>query len=266
MSSESPESEVSGSLHGVASDAGSSSESGFLHEPGAGAAGRRRWPAIEEMFESPGLIPEGMDALWSQGWRHFGTRFFRYSLAIHEGAVAKVIPLRIDLSLWTPSKSQTRVARRNQDLEVRYERPQLDPEHQHLFERHTQRFKSNIPENLETFLGSDPGRRWGSWAYPCECVEVVVRRAGVLVAASYLDVGREGVSSVYACFDPEESARSLGTATFLWEIAYAQRRGCRYLYPGYVYDVASPYDYKKRLGALEAFDWTLWRPFQPTAS
>jgi leucyl-tRNA---protein transferase len=91
---------------------------------------------------------------------------------------------------------------------------------------------------------------------------VAVRRAGVLVAASYLDVGREGASSVYACFDPDESARSLGTATFLWEIAYAQRRGCRYLYPGYVYDVASPYDYKKRLGALEAFDWTLWRPFQ----
>jgi leucyl-tRNA---protein transferase len=205
-----------------------------------------------------------MDALWSHGWRHFGNQFFRYSLTIHQGAVARVLPLRIHLGRWAPSKSQARVLRRNQDLEVKYDRPQLDEEHQSLFARHTQRFTSNIPERLETFLGSDPGRRQGPWSYPCECVEVSVRRQGVLVAVSYLDIGREGASSVYASFDPTESARSLGTATFLWEIAYARSRGCRYLYPGYAYDISSPYDYKKRLGALEAFDWTLWRPFSPT--
>jgi len=244
-------------------DEGLPQSSGFLRESGSQFSGAARWPVVEECFEHCALPPEWMDALWSQGWRHFGIRFFRYSMAVHEGRVAHVLPLRIDLERWAPSPSQARIARRNQDLEVTLGRPRLGREHHRLFQLHTQRFKANVPEKLEVFLGPDPGHREGANGYPCECVEVSVRRAGTLVAASYLDVGREGASSVYGFFDPAESRRSLGIATFLWEIGYARQRGCRYLYPGYAYAEPSPYDYKKRLGALEASDWRIWRPWVP---
>lgn len=224
------------------------------------------WPVLEEFFDVGLLPPEWMDALWSQGWRHFGSRFFRYSMTVHEGRPVRVTPLRIDLKRWTPSRSQSRILRKVQDLEVTLERPRVDDEHQRVFAMHTQRFRSNIPERLETFLGPDPGRRQNPAGYPCECVELSVRTEGRLVAASYLDLGREAASSVYGFFDPSEHRRSLGIATLLWEIRHARERGCRYLYPGYAYDESSAYDYKKRLGALERFNWRTWEVWDPGAA
>jgi arginine-tRNA-protein transferase len=94
-------------------------------------------------------------------------------------------------------------------------------------------------------------------------VQVEVRAGQRLVAVSYLDLGRHAASSVYAFFDPEESRRSPGWLTFLAEIEHARALGCRHLYPGYAYLESSAYDYKKRLGALEAYDWSHWQPWEP---
>ena len=221
------------------------------------------WPWIEGWFDHGPLEPEFMDALWSLGWRHFGTRFFRYSRTEMSGNPVRVIPLRVDLSRWTPSRSQSRILRGSRDLEVGFHRPDPTDEHRDLFVRHASRFRENVPESLETFLGADPGRRADPRAYPCDCVQVELRAGRRLVALSYLDLGRQAASSVYAFFDPEESWRSPGWLTFLAEIEHARARGCRHLYPGYAYVEPSPYDYKKRLGALEAFDWSRWQLWQP---
>ena len=44
---------------------------------------------------------------------------------------------------------------------------------------------------------------------------------GRLIAASYLDVGRNAVSSLYAMFHPDHGGLSLGLATMLLEMGYA---------------------------------------------
>ncbi len=222
------------------------------------------WPRVEGWFDHGPLAPELMDALWSRGWRHFGCRFFQYSRTEMAGSPVHVIPLRVDLSRWRPSKSQSRILRGNRDLAVSVHRPHPTEEHLDLFARHTSRFRENVPETLDTFLGTDPGRWRDPGAYPCGCVQLEVRAGQRLVAVSYLDLGREAASSVYAFFDPEESRRSPGWLTFLAEIEHARALGCRYLYPGYAYLEASAYDYKKRLGALEAFDWSQWQPWEPS--
>jgi arginine-tRNA-protein transferase len=217
------------------------------------------WPRLEEFSQRAFVNPIEMDELWSRGWRHFGSIFFRYSVSVHEGRVVTVVPLRIRLADWKPSKSQARIERRSRDLEVSFVKPVLDAEHRCLFRQHARRFTSNPPESLENFLGSDPGRQRSELAYPCECVEVSVRRNGVLIAASYLDLGQNAASSVYGMFELEEGSRSLGIATLLQEIRYARGRGCQFLYPGYVFAEPSHYDYKKRLGFLDVYDWHRWR-------
>jgi arginine-tRNA-protein transferase len=227
------------------------------------AAESDAWPRVEGWFDHGPLAPEVLDALWSFGWRHFGCRFFQYSRAEMSGKPVRVLPLRVDLSRWTPSRSQSRILRGNRDLEVSFHRPQPTEEQLDLFARHTSRFRENVPETLEAFVGPDPGRWRDPGAYPCDCVQVEVRDGQRLVAVSYLDLGRMAASSVYAFFDPEESRRSLGWMTFLAEIEHARARGCRYLYPGYAYLEPSAYDYKKRLGALEAYDWSHWQPWEP---
>lgn len=213
-------------------------------------------PVLDEHFVSWSQAPEQMDALWEKGWRHFGPIFYRYKEAITGEGVRHVMPLRVDMDAFAPSKSQRRVLRHNNDIEIRVKRAHLDPERQRLFDLHKMRFKDNIPNSLEDFLGPAPQ------AGPCLTVEVGGYLHGKLVAASYLDVGSTSVSSIYAFFDPEHAGRSLGTATVLWEIVVARRSGKRWYYPGYCYREPSGYDYKRHFRPMECYDWESWKPLK----
>jgi leucyl-tRNA---protein transferase len=74
----------------------------------------------------------------------------------------------------------------------------------------------------------------------------VGRRAGDLIAVALTDVLGDGLSMVYSFFDPDESARSLGTLMVLDHIARAQRMGLAYVYLGYWVRGSHKMDYKSR--------------------
>jgi len=216
-------------------------------------------PLVFEQFLAEAVPLERMDALWAAGWRHFGPEFFRTSLTEHAGRWDLVVPLRVDLARFVPRKSQRRVLRRNADVEVTVGAARITDADRDMFTRHKRRFRDNIPDRLEDFLGERPGE------VPGPCLALRCRLAGREVAVSYLDVGHQAVSSVYAMFDPAHAGRGLGTFTLLQELAWASGEGKRYAYPGYATAGPSHYDYKKRIGALEALDWgTLeWRAYEP---
>lgn len=203
--------------------------------------------------------PLEMDDRWSRGWRHFGRGFFRYSFSLNEdGSWHRIQPLRMVLSGFQPTARHRRILKKNADLTVEIGPAEVNDAREALFLRHRERFKSNIPESLRVFLPeADPATQ------PCECREIrLIHPGGQLLAVSYLDLGRESCSSVYAMFEPAASARSLGLCTFLHEIAYAQRTGRRLLYPGYATVEPSHYDYKKSFPALESYHWRTgaWLP------
>ena len=202
--------------------------------------------------------PERMDWLWSQGWRHFGREFFRYNLsAAPDGSVQRILPLRLVLDDFAPTKRQRRVIKKNADLTVEIDRATVNEAREALFLRHRERFTSNIPESLRIFLPEeDPA------SCPCECLEIRLIEKEKLLAVSYLDCGAEAVSSLYAMFEPEAAPRSPGIFTMLMEIAFARRTGRRFLYPGYATLEPSHYDYKKSFAGLQAYDWPSgeWHP------
>ena len=220
-------------------------------------------PLIQEMQTLTSASPAMMDRLWSDGWRHFGREFFRYSMTLSEtGSLQIIQPLRMEPAAFQASKSQRRVLRRNEDTDIRVVPAVVDAEREALFLRHRERFVSNIPESLRTFVPEvEPAH------VPCECVSVEVRSAGRLIAVSYLDVGETAVSSVYAMFEPDEASRSLGTLTLLAEIQWAAARGRRWLYPGYATAQPSHYDYKKSFRPLQSYDWCgRWLPLTVNAA
>lgn len=211
---------------------------------------------INEEFYSSKASPEQMDAFWADGWRHFGTHFFRYNLGFYEAEIRRVFPLRIRLKDFSFSKSQRRVFKKNQDLRVVIRPVEITAEKELLFELHRQRFKRDAPFSLYDFLSYEPAR------VPCEALEVSVYRETELLAASFFDVGARSVSSIYAIFAPEEASRSLGIFTMLLEIEWARASGKDFFYQGYAYEGNSFYDYKKRFRALEKFDWkNNWEDF-----
>jgi leucyl-tRNA---protein transferase len=212
---------------------------------------------INEEFYETKVSPQEMDALWASGWRHFGTHFFRYNFGYYEYEIRRVLPLRIRLENFSFSKSQRRVFKRNQDLQIVIRPIEITTEKELLFEFHRQRFKRDAPVSLYDFLSYDAAR------VPCEALEIAVYREKELLAASFFDIGERAVSSVYAMFSPTETARSLGIFTLLLEIEWARENKKDFLYQGYAYEGNSFYDYKKRFRALERFDWKgNWEDFE----
>jgi arginyl-tRNA--protein-N-Asp/Glu arginylyltransferase len=210
---------------------------------------------ILENAEVPVISPFRLDARLVMGWRHFGAKFFRYNFSFHDGLLCGVVPLRILLEDYEESKSQRRVMRRNADLETRLVPAEHGAAYDRLFERHKTRFKENVPDSLRDFLSETPAE------IPCANMALEVRNGRELLAVSFMDIGAESTSSVYAMFAPECAARSLGILTLLQEIAEARKLGKRYHYLGYSYTVPSVYDYKKGFRAVEGYDWgRAWIP------
>ncbi len=211
---------------------------------------------IDEYFLRDHATPEQMDWLWAQGWRHFGTYFFRYSVSSHWGGVRHVLPLRVDLEKFSPSRSQKRVIAKNRDLRVVIRDSFIDDAKEDLFYSHSERFNDNIPDSIYSFLSDEPATS------PCANREICLYDGDRLLASSFLDIGKISTSAVYAMFDPDESWRSLGIFTMVEAIRYSRELGCRYYYPGYAYREPSIYDYKKNFTGLECFDWNDgWQPF-----
>jgi leucyl-tRNA---protein transferase len=219
---------------------------------------------LNQYFRRRQVSPAEMDALWAAGWRHFGTYFFRYSLALRGGRVCSVLPLRIDLARFAPSRSQRRVLSRNRDLTVAVRDSFVDAAKQELFHRHKRRFRENVPGSLFDFLSAEDAAR-----VPCPNREICVTEGGAggrLLAVTFLDLGAAATSGVYSIFEPQEERRSLGIFLILEAIRLSRERGCRYFYHGYAYREPSFYDYKKKFSGLEYFDWRGgWKNFSEEA-
>jgi len=210
---------------------------------------------INEAFVAISVRGDQFDALLANGWRHFGTQFFRYSLNVYSNEIRRVMPLRVRLADFRLSKSQRRCLKRNEDLRIEIRRIQITDEAQSLFHIHKQRFTSGVPVSIYEFLSSEPS------TVPCVAREIAVYDGDRLVAVSYFDIGEATMSGIYATFDPNDKARGLGTFTMLKEIEFAAESGCEFYYQGYAYEGNSFYDYKKRLSGTEAFDWKgRWQP------
>lgn len=203
---------------------------------------------INEEFYTDAVPPDALDGLLAEGWRHFGRYFFRYNYGICDGEVRRVLPLRIRLADFELSKSQRRTLRRNLDLTTEICEVDITPEVHDLFHRHKQRFRSGTPDSIFDFL--DCGDE-----SPTDCRSLNVYLDHQLIAVSFFDVGSDSLSSIYALFEPDLASRRLGIFTLLKEIEYAREQGKSFLYHGYAYSGESFYDYKKRFGALETFDW-----------
>ena len=204
----------------------------------------------EEYFLCWGADGGRMDALWAEGWRHFGPIFFRYRRWRHAGRSLTITPLRMEPARFRPSRGQRRVVARNRDLRVEVRPTALDEEMFEMFEAHRRRFRTDVPGSLHDFLSPHVPSE-----LPCRNETLCLYEGARLVAAHFLDVGRAATSSVYSMFDPAKSRRSLGVYTILLAVERTRRLGYPHYYPGYGCREPSPYDYKKNFGGLEEYDW-----------
>ncbi len=183
------------------------------------------------------------------GWRKFGVYYFRPACP----DCRRCIPLRVPTEIFSASRSQRRVLKKNAGLEVRFAPLHYSERAFAIYRDHSrERFADEA--RLEDFL-------YNFYLPSCPTLQSETYLNDELIAVGFLDRGENCLSSVYCCFDPRYSHLNLGTFSILQEIAYARELGLAYYYLGYYVPGCSRMSYKDHFLPREYFDWELqsWR-------
>ncbi|MGH8372804.1 MAG: arginyltransferase [Gammaproteobacteria bacterium] len=208
------------------------------------------------VFLDPQVAPQQSlySAFAAQGFRRSGSFLYRPQCERCQACV----PVRIPVADFHPDRSQRRVWRMNQDLEIRLRPTEADPEHFALYQRYlTQRHPGGgMDEHTLTDYNAFLTSRWSN------TLSVELRLAENLIGVAVVDELDDALSAVYTFYDPEMARRSLGTFAILWQIETARRRGLSWLYLGYWIAASRKMAYKDRFRPFERFGADGWQRVQ----
>ncbi len=167
----------------------------------------------------------------------------------------KCIPVRTAVMQFSPSKSQQRIWKRNQDLTWKSLPAKFHPEHfvlysKYLASRHAGGgMEDPTQEEYMSFLSSN----WSDTSF------LEARLDNQLVAVAVTDHLNDGLSSVYSFFDPNLARRSLGTFCVLYQLQMAAELGKDWLYLGYWIQESQKMSYKSRFKPIQMFRDGQWQ-------
>ncbi|MGN6282610.1 arginyltransferase [Frateuria sp.] len=165
-------------------------------------------------------------------------------------------PCRIDVEHFVPDRGQRRCLKRNADLTVIECMAGYNAERHALYERYLR--TRHAGGGMDEADASDFRRFLTAPWSPTLFLEL--RRGERLLAVAVTDVCINGLSAVYTFFDPDESARSLGTYAILQQVQLARRRGLPWLYLGFWIEGHEKMDYKRRFHPLQVRTREGWVP------
>jgi len=180
------------------------------------------------------VTPAAFDRCLEQGDRRFGPLLYRPDCP----ECSECEALRVSVERFHPTRSQRRVARRNDGrVHVEIGAPSCTAERVLLFERH--RRERGLDQGRPEAVTQDT-YRFHLVESCVESLEFAYRIEGRLAAVSILDVGSVSASSVYHYFDPDFSDLSLGVYSVLRELAWCRKQSLAWYYLGlYVADCPS---------------------------
>ncbi|MCX7299256.1 MAG: arginyltransferase [Rhodobacterales bacterium] len=198
------------------------------------------------------------DALSKQGFRRSQNVLYRPSCA----ECSACLSARIRVADFHPTKSQARVARRNQALRRRATSPWATEEQFSLFREYLDsRHAEGGMADMDLFefaamVEETPIRsRLIEYTHPDE----THNELRGLRAVCLTDILDDGLSMVYSFFDPAHDRDSVGTYVILDHIRIARELGLNYLYLGYWVPGSPKMGYKSRFSALEVYRLGRWQ-------
>ena len=200
----------------------------------------------------PALYPMALD--W--GFRRSGDILYRPGCQGCRACVA----VRLPVAQFRPSRSQRRCLAGNADVVARIVAPVRTDEHLALYRKYLGGrhrgggMDDHGAREFDQFLV-------GSWNEG-RFLELRQREDHRLLAVAVTDLAGNAMSAVYTFYDPEQSARGLGTLGVLKQVEWARRDGIAHLYLGYWIAGHPKMDYKRRFQPLEGFDGRGWRRLQ----
>jgi arginine-tRNA-protein transferase len=205
-------------------------------------------------------LPQAYPLALGWGFRRSGGIVYRP----HCHGCRACIAVRIPVAAFRPDRSQRRCLARNGDVVARVLPAERTDEHLALYQRYLRArhagggMDDHGAAEFEQFLV-------GSWSEG-RFLELREAESHRLLAVAVTDLVPAALSAVYTFYDPDESARGLGTLAILRQLEWAARDGRSHLYLGYWIAGHDKMDYKRRFAPLEGFDGRGWRTLDFAAS
>jgi arginyl-tRNA--protein-N-Asp/Glu arginylyltransferase len=190
------------------------------------------------------------DFLIGAGFRRSGTQVYRP----HCGSCTACESIRLPVNLFTASKSQKRIMKRNKDLTTRISHNNK-PEYYPLYESYiNQRHAdgSMYPATIEQYQGFVLSP-WDNALF----IEIYANDA--LIGVAVTDNLESSLSALYTFFKPEEQQRSLGIFAILQQIELTKSLNKPFLYLGYQIDTCQKMSYKQNFLPHERFFDDKWQ-------
>jgi len=197
------------------------------------------------------------DALSKQGFRRSQNVLYRPSCA----ECSACLSARIRVADFVPTRSQSRVLKRNQVLRRRASSPWATEEQYALFRTYLDsRHADGGMADMDLFEFAAMVEETPIRSRLVEYAPLVVPAVGNPLAAVCLtDILDDGLSMVYSFFDPALDRNSLGTYVILDHIQIAREMGLPYVYLGYWVPGSAKMGYKAKFGALEIYRGGHWQ-------
>ena len=198
------------------------------------------------------------DALSKQGFRRSQNVLYRPSCA----ECSACLSARIDVSKFTPSKSQKRVMRRNARLERTATSAWATEEQYALFRDYLDsRHATGGMADMDLFefaaMIEETPIRSRLIEYHDRSVPGRAPEEG-LVATSLTDILEDGLSMVYSFFDPDLDRNSLGTYLILDHVRIAREMNLPFVYLGYWVPGSDKMGYKQKFSGLQVYAGGEW--------
>lgn len=198
------------------------------------------------------------DSLSKQGFRRSQNVLYRPSCA----ECSACMSARIDVALFSPSRSQRRVNKRAEHLKRRATSPWATEDQYALFRKYLDgRHATGGMADMDMF------------EFAAMVEETPIRSRLIeyehdrdLKAVCLTDILDDGLSMVYSFFDPALEKLSLGTYIILDHIKIAQDLGLPYVYLGYWVPGSPKMGYKANFKGLEVYANGVWEKLsEPSA-
>ena len=167
------------------------------------------------------------------------------------------VAVRVPVEEFVADRSQRRCLARNTDVDARILPAERSDEHFALYQRY---LTARHPHGGMDGHGVAEFDQFliGAWSQS-RFLELREHSTHRLLAVAVTDVSDDALSAVYTFYDPDASARGLGTLAILHQLQWARRDARRHLYLGYWIAGHGKMDYKRRFAPLEGFDGRNWR-------
>jgi leucyl-tRNA---protein transferase len=206
--------------------------------------------ASEELFRASDLPSELYHDFMDHGFRRSGIFFYRTACP----NCRECRPIRVLNYEFLPSKSQRRVLRKNEDVQLSIAPPRLTREKRNMYSRYLEH------QHGATYDPESMSLQKTLYKTSIKTLEVEYRAGKSLVAVSIVDICSRSLSSVYVYYDPEFSARSPGTLAGLKEILWCREQGIPYYYLGFYVKDCPSMNYKALFKPNEIMDYSMaWK-------